>query len=286
MSAMANVTPIIATIKNTGVKEKTLKKSNAVPKASILDFCEEHYEDILPIIMDRARHDKRKEVQTRLDFGESSRKIRRERENSLNSIAGNSPIMFHHERSRMRGRERHDDRNMFNRLSHRKKSVYERLSDTYSPSITKSGPIRASTRDPSHSRGRSLSRNRPRIRDRLRGIEESYDNAYSSYGTGTKYRDLSHGRDHSRSVKRWRESESPPSRGSESSTSNRRHWKSKAKRHKPADEEDLAVPWTCEDVDPFTPRIRNFKSSRKTRMPNNVKTYDRTGDPEDHLKII
>ncbi|GKC82567.1 reverse transcriptase domain-containing protein, partial [Tanacetum coccineum] len=49
-------------------------------------------------------------------------------------------------------------------------------------------------------------------------------------------------------------------------------------------EEDLAVPWSCEDVDPFTPRIHNFRSSRKTRMPNNVKTYDRTGDPEDHLK--
>ncbi|GJT66382.1 reverse transcriptase domain-containing protein [Tanacetum coccineum] len=44
----------------------------------------------------------------------------------------------------------------------------------------------------------------------------------------------------------------------------------------------MAVPWTCEDVDPFTPRIRNFKSSRKTSMPNNVKT----GDPEDHLKIF
>ncbi|GJZ21292.1 hypothetical protein Tco_0558331 [Tanacetum coccineum] len=50
------------------------------------------------------------------------------------------------------------------------------------------------------------------------------------------------------------------------------------------DEEDLAVPWTCEEVDPFTPRIRNFKSSRKTRMPNNVKTYDGTGYPEDHVK--
>ncbi|GKE97340.1 hypothetical protein Tco_0020691 [Tanacetum coccineum] len=114
MNAMANVTPIIATIKNAGVKEKTLKEADVVPKASILDFCEEHYEDILPIIMDKACPDKQKEVQTRLDFGESSRKIRRERENSLNSRVGNSPIRFHHERSRMRGQERHDDRNVFN----------------------------------------------------------------------------------------------------------------------------------------------------------------------------
>ncbi|GJZ31194.1 hypothetical protein Tco_0576241, partial [Tanacetum coccineum] len=44
------------------------------------------------------------------------------------------------------------------------------------------------------------------------------------------------------------------------------------------------MPRSCEDVDPFTPRIHNFRSSRKMRMPNNVKTYDGTGDPEDHLK--
>nr|GEU68138.1 reverse transcriptase domain-containing protein [Tanacetum cinerariifolium] len=37
---------------------------------------------------------------------------------------------------------------------------------------------------------------------------------------------------------------------------------------------------------PFTPRICNFESSRKTRMPNNVKTYDGTGDPEDHVKVF
>ncbi|GJR74533.1 hypothetical protein Tco_0086898 [Tanacetum coccineum] len=250
MSAMANVTLIIAT-----VKEKTLKEADDVPNACILDFCEKHYEDILPIIMDRVRHDKRKEVQTRLDIGESSKKIQRERENSLNSRVGNSPIRFHHERSRTRGRERHDDRNVFNHLSHRKKSVHERLSDTYLPSITKSGSSRSSSKDPSHSRGRSLSKDRPRIRDRLRGVEESYNDTYSSHGTGTKYRNRSRDRDHSHSVKRWRESESSPSRGSESSTN------------------------------PFTPRIRNFKSSRKTRIPNNVKTYNGTGDPKDHLKI-
>ncbi|GJZ69944.1 reverse transcriptase domain-containing protein [Tanacetum coccineum] len=71
-----------------------------------------------------------------------------------------------------------------------------------------------------------------------------------------------------------------------SGTSNEGHWKSRTKRRKLTDEDDLAEPWTCEEVDPFTPRIRNFKSSRKTRMPNNVKTYDGTGDPEGHLKIF
>ncbi|GJR47790.1 hypothetical protein Tco_1315893 [Tanacetum coccineum] len=171
---------------------------------------------------------------------------------------------------------------MFNRLSHRRKSVHERLSDTYSPSATKSGPSRTDSRDPSHSRGHSLSREHPRIKDRFRGVEESYGDTYSR-GTRTKYRNQSRDEDRFRSVERWRESESP---SSESSTSNGGNWKSRTKMRNLVDEDDLAVPWTCEDVDPFTLRIRNFKSSRRTGMPNNVKTYDGTRDPEDHLKIF
>ncbi|GKD09057.1 hypothetical protein Tco_1188742 [Tanacetum coccineum] len=275
MSMMANATPIVTTVTKTTNKEKA---SDAAPRVNIQDFCEEHYEDILPIIMKKARRDKRKEVQTRLNFGENSKRTRRERENSLNSRAENPPARFHPERSRTRGRERRDDRNVFSRLSHRRKSVHERLSDTYL------GPGRTDSRDPSHSRGHSHRgpfhiRERSQTEDRPRGTEESYGDTCSQ-GTTTKYKNRS------RNVKRWRESESPSSRGSKSSTSNGGHWKSRTKRRKLAYEDDLAEPWTCEDVDPFTPRIRNFKSSRKTRIPNNVKTYDGTGDPEDHLKIF
>ncbi|GKC87984.1 hypothetical protein Tco_1148633 [Tanacetum coccineum] len=86
-------------------------------------------------------------------------------------------------------------------------------------------------------------------------------------------------------MKRKRVNESPSSRASVSSSSHGTHQRPRRRRES-TDEEDLAVPWTCEDVDPFTPRIRNFRSSRKTRMPNNVKTYDGTEDPEDHLKVF
>ncbi|GKC43426.1 hypothetical protein Tco_1061148, partial [Tanacetum coccineum] len=154
MNVMANANPIVTTVTKNSNNEKA---PDAASRVNIIDFCEEHYEDILPIIMEKARCDK------------------------------------------------------------------------------------------------------------------------------TKYRDQSRDGDRFCNVKRWRESESP---SSESSTSNGGHWKSRTKRRNLLDEDDLAVPWTCEDVDPFTPRIRNFKSSRKTRMPNNVKTYDGTGDPEDHLKIF
>ncbi|GJY82825.1 reverse transcriptase domain-containing protein [Tanacetum coccineum] len=250
MSATANLTPVVTTVMKTANKEKAL---DATPRVNILDFYEEHYEDILPIIMEKARRDKRKEVQTRLNFEENSKKTRRERENSLNSRAKNSPARLHPERSMTRGRERRDDKNMINRLSHRSKSVHER-------------PTRQARQSPGQA---------GRTREAPLTVE----------GTKTKYRDRSRDGDRFRSVKRWRESESPSSRRSESSTSNGGHWKSRTKRRKMVDEDDLAVPWTCEDVDPFTPRIRNFKSSRKTRMPNNVKT-DKTGDLEDRLKIF
>ncbi|GJR41336.1 hypothetical protein Tco_1564260 [Tanacetum coccineum] len=79
---MANTTPIVTTITKTANKEKT---QNEMDKVNIQDFCEKHYDDILPIIMDKVRRDKRKEVHARLDFGESSEKGRRARKGSQNS---------------------------------------------------------------------------------------------------------------------------------------------------------------------------------------------------------
>nr|GEY69774.1 reverse transcriptase domain-containing protein [Tanacetum cinerariifolium] len=234
-------------------------EADATLKVNILDFREHHYEGILPVIMDKIRCDKRKEVHARLDFRESPKKSQRAREGSQKSSAGTVPARYRYpsERPKMQDRLRYNDENVFDRL----------------------GPDRANSRDRCHSRGcprrrdSSPSRDHPRRRDLLRGIKESY---------GNNFRD----RDRSRSIKRGRESESPLSRVSESGTSDGGHWKSNSKRGKPTGEEDLEVPWSCEEVDPFTHRIRSFISSQKTRMPNNVKTYDETEDPEDYVKIF
>ncbi|GJY33026.1 hypothetical protein Tco_0417495 [Tanacetum coccineum] len=76
------------------------------------------------------------------------------------------------------------------------------------------------------------------------------------------------------------------SRYSKSEDSEGGHWKSKSKRHRPDTyEDDLSLPWTCEESNPFTTRIRHFNFPR-TRMPSHVKTYDRSGDPEDHIKLF
>ncbi|GJT83321.1 hypothetical protein Tco_1057663, partial [Tanacetum coccineum] len=226
MSAAANATPIVTTVTKTANKEKTQKERD---KVNIQNFCEEHYEDILPIIMDKVRRDKRKEVHTRLDFAESSKTGRRRREGSQNSSADVSPVRYHtsSRRPRVHDRLRYNNGNLFNRPSRRRRSVHERLSDTYSPSMTRSRPSGTSSRDPSRIRSRYPGRDRPRHRDHLCNIEESYDGIYSSQGTRTKYRGPPRDRRRSRSTKRWRENESPSSRESESSTSDTGHWKSR-----------------------------------------------------------
>ncbi|GKA62873.1 hypothetical protein Tco_0762392 [Tanacetum coccineum] len=193
MSAMANTTHIVATVTKPTTKEKTSKDADATPRVNIQDFREEHYEDILLVIMDKIRHDKRKEFHARLDFGESSKK-RRIREGSQNSNARTLSTRYRNpsERLKVRDRLRYNDRHIPDRLGHRRQSAFDRLSDTYSPSTTKSGPNRANSRDRSHNRSHShrldsSNRDRPRSRDCSRSVKESYDNTRSSYGTETKH---------------------------------------------------------------------------------------------------
>ncbi|GJU77666.1 reverse transcriptase domain-containing protein [Tanacetum coccineum] len=294
MSAMANTTPIVTTITKTTTKEKTPRETDVAPRVNILNFCEEHYEEIFSVIMDKILRDKRKEIHTRLDFEDNTKKSRRMREGSQNLNAGTLSARYRNQLGRIKVRDRLEDNdgNVFAQLGHRRQSAFDLLINTYSPNTTKSGPGMTSSRDHSHNRGRphrrdsSLSRDYPRSKDCSRGIEESYGNTCSSHRTRARHEHHSRDRGRSRIMKRGRESESPLSRVSESGTSDEGHWKSKSKGHKPTNADDLAVPWSCKKVDPFTPQICNFKSLRKTLMPNNVKTYDETGDPEDHVKTF
>ncbi|GKE46174.1 hypothetical protein Tco_1477432 [Tanacetum coccineum] len=266
MSAMANSTPVITTVRNTDDREKTPRETDTAPQASIQEFCEKHYDDILPIIMEKASQDKRKGLQSRLDFGDTPKKARRIRSDSPSPGDRNSPARYYHrrEKSKTKARRKDEDVSVFKRLSHRKRSAFERPSNTYSPSTTKSGLSNTTPKD--RSRGKNLSDNRDRSSDRSRsrtrshlyGVRESYGDTYSSQWT--RPRDRSRNNDHHGGMKKKRGNESPSSRASVSSSSNGTHQRPR-RRHESTDEEDLAVPWTCEDVDPFTPRIRNFRSS-------------------------
>nr|GFA85892.1 hypothetical protein [Tanacetum cinerariifolium] len=196
---MANTTPLVTT-----VMKPTSNPGEAIttPRVNIQELYEEYYEDILPIIMEKAHHERLKDV---------------------------------HTRSRPR-------------------------------KINPKDPLRGR----SHTRTVGTSRD-----DRNRGVRD-FHSTKESYGDSSSRRSKNDTK---------RKDRSPSSSVSKSNPNEEKYQNSKSKRHKPT-EDDLTKPWTCEEVNPFTPRIRNFKSSRKTRMPNNIKTYDGTGDPEDHVKIF
>nr|GEV33441.1 reverse transcriptase domain-containing protein [Tanacetum cinerariifolium] len=238
MSAMANTTPLVTTVTKPATNPRD---ADATPRVNIQAFCKEYYEDILPIIMDKVCRDRRKDVQTRLDFGEGPRERTREDFHHSSMRARTTKLEW----LKLQDRLRYGDRHVLDRLGH------QRL-DTSNEDC-------------------------PKDRERFRSVGESYDDSFShSYRDGNR----------SLHMKRRRDNESPPSSVSKSDSSDGRYRRSRSKRHKSIDEDNLTRPWMCEEEDPFTPRICNFESSRRTRMPNNVKTYDGTGDPEDHVKIF
>ncbi|GKF02547.1 reverse transcriptase domain-containing protein [Tanacetum coccineum] len=79
--------------------------------------------------------------------------------------------------------------------------------------------------------------------------------------------------------------QSSRSRGTEIAPE-KHHNKIVSSRRTKALSESEGSPWVCEETNPFTPRIRYFDISKRTRMPSHVKTYDGSEDPEDHLKIF
>ncbi|GJX98702.1 hypothetical protein Tco_0355721 [Tanacetum coccineum] len=181
MSAMANITPIVTTVMKTATKEKMPKETDAAPRVNILNFYEEHYEEILLVIMDKIRRDKQKR-----------------------------------RRLKVRDHLEDNDGNMFGRLA---LGIIPTIEVTLTDGTLLSAGIVLKV--------------------------ETAPVASNNHKGSLSYHD--------------RGRESPLSRVSESGTSDGGHWKSKSKRHKPTDEDDLAVPWSCEEVDPFTPRIHNFK---------------------------
>ncbi|GJY37291.1 hypothetical protein Tco_0422669 [Tanacetum coccineum] len=176
-----------------------------------------HYEDILPVIMDKIFRDKRKEVHARLDFEESPKK-RRIREGSQNSSARTLSARYHQTPG---------------------------IVPTVEAALT--GGILLTEIVLGAETALVASKSHMIIPAPPMGHGPNMDIARATE-TAPVMR------------KKGRESESPSSRISESGTSDGGHKKSRSKRHTSTDEDDLAVPWICEEVDPFTPQIRNFKS--------------------------
>nr|GEX12641.1 reverse transcriptase domain-containing protein [Tanacetum cinerariifolium] len=184
---------------------------------------------------DKVCHDRRKDVHTRLDFEEGPRERIREDSYHLSvRTRATKP-----EQVKVQDRLRYGDRH------------------------------ETDSRDPPRGRSRArglntLREDHPKDRERFRRAGESYDDSFSH-----SYRD----ENRSRHMKRKKDNKSPPSSVSRSDSSDGRHRRSRSKRHKPTDEDDLTKPWMCEKEDPFTPRIRAARVWFDELHPESIDSY-------------
>ncbi|GJR09082.1 reverse transcriptase domain-containing protein [Tanacetum coccineum] len=98
----ANTNPHRDTVRNNSTKEKAPKETDAAPRVNIQDFCEEHYEDILSVIMDKKFYQiRKKEVHTWQDFGTNTRDQSNKNERKLSKLKhghrsrDRGPVLYH-----------------------------------------------------------------------------------------------------------------------------------------------------------------------------------------------
>nr|GEV54551.1 reverse transcriptase domain-containing protein [Tanacetum cinerariifolium] len=162
-------------------------EANTAPRVNIQELCKEYYEDILPIIMEKARHERLKGVHARLDFREGPRERIRENSHYSNTRAKNAEP----ERVRIQDRLRYGDQHVFDRLGIRRQSIFDRLSEASSPNTIRSRSRKMNPRDPprgrSHARTLNASRgDHNRGGKGFRSTRESYGDSFSH-----SYRDKS-----------------------------------------------------------------------------------------------
>ncbi|GJY04404.1 hypothetical protein Tco_0370344 [Tanacetum coccineum] len=263
MSTREQHTPTIPTsaVRNTGGRSGPQGLEEPTSDEVLRELCDKNYHQLLPLIAEKMQKEKEQQdklnaVKARLLYGDESGRNPRNHEESHYSES-KTPT------ARTEPRRRHGSKH--SRSPSPIASVFRRLRRNRPPSP----------------------RPRPRkeggVFNRLGGKEQSAsarsDSRHQSpHAKGTEVQPRKH---HHRGT-----SSRGTSRYSESEDSEGGHWKSKSKRHRSNTyEDDLSQPWTCEERNPFTPRIRHFDFPR-TRMPSHVKTYDGSGDPEDHLKLF
>nr|GEX71469.1 reverse transcriptase domain-containing protein [Tanacetum cinerariifolium] len=182
---MANTTPLVTTVTKPAINPG---EADTTPRVNIQEFCKEYYEDILPIIMEKVHHDRRKDVHTRLDFGEGHRKRIREDSHYSNVRARATEP----ERVKVQDRLRYGDRH------------------------------KTDSRDPPRGRSRARARSaskddRPKDRECFCGARESYGDSFSH-----SYRDGGH--PHHMKRRRDKSSPSSVSRSDSSDEKYRRIW--------------------------------------------------------------
>ncbi|GJU96822.1 reverse transcriptase domain-containing protein [Tanacetum coccineum] len=263
MSTHEQHTPTIPTsaVRNTGGRSGPQSLEEPTPVEVLRELCDKNYHKLLPLIAEKMQkeqeqQDKLNAVKACLLYGNETGKNQRNHEESHYSES-KTPT------ARTEPKRRHENRR--SRSPTPVASVFKRLKRNRPPSP----------------------RPRPRkeggVFNRLGGKERSASARSDGRHQSSHEKEIEvQPREHHHRGTSSRETGGY----SESEDSEGGHWKSKSRRHRSnTHEDDLSQPWTCEERNPFTPRIRHFNFPR-TRMPSHVKTYDGSGDPEDHLKLF
>ncbi|GKC35711.1 hypothetical protein Tco_1048095 [Tanacetum coccineum] len=245
-------------VRNTGRKSGPQNLEEHASNEALRELCDKNYHKLLPLIAEKMpkeneQQDKLKAVKARLLYDNESGRNPRNHEESHYSES-KTPT------ARTEPRRRHGRKH--SRSPSPVASVFRRLKQNRSPSPRirpwKEGGVfnRMGRKEPG-------------------AYTRSDSHRQSSQARGTEVPARKHHHEGTSSRRTSGYSESEDSEGG--------HWKSKSKRHRSDTyEDDLSQPWTCEEI---TTRIRHFDFPR-TRMPSHVKTYDGSGDPEDHIKLF
>ncbi|GJX83000.1 hypothetical protein Tco_0332481, partial [Tanacetum coccineum] len=270
-SGPSPTTPASA-VRNTVGREKEMSQGDlngTTTDAALREYCDKHYNQLLPILaekmhQEKVQQEKLKAVKAHLNFekvsqysksGTPSKRrdlIKRRRSRRVHSVSGSpEPRRGQSESPRKRDPKRNI---VFKRLEN---SVFHGLGD-------KGKSMFAYSND---SRRQSYHISR---RDNKRCYQ-------SSRSRGTKLASKKHHKKRASSRRTEALSESKGSAGGHSSSK---------KQRSSIEDDNLSQPWVCEETDSFTSRIRYFNLPKRTRMPSHIKTYDKSEDPEDHLKIF
>ncbi|GJT37101.1 reverse transcriptase domain-containing protein [Tanacetum coccineum] len=249
--------------------EQTSKNPNRpASDAALREYRGKYYHQILPIIaekvqQEKAQHEKLKEVKARLNFDVCSG-----RNSKIQEVSQHSESRTPDVRGDLRRRLRSKHINSMSRSPEPNPSVFFRIRRERSESP------RNRLEDKGQKEGGVFKRMEGKGRNVFAHSESRYQSSQSRRTEPTPRKRYYEGT----SLRRTKPL-------SESEDSGGGHRKSRSKKQKLSiEEDDMSQPWVCEETEPFTPRICYFDFLKKTRMPSNVKTYDGSDDPEDHLK--
>ncbi|GKA23906.1 reverse transcriptase domain-containing protein [Tanacetum coccineum] len=286
-----NLTPRTFVVQNTvgKGKEQTSKNSDRpASDAALREYYDKSYHQSLPITAEKVHQEKvqqEKLKEVRAHARDLRRKLRSRRCRSLSESPERNPSVFssirrvrsEFPRYRPEGRR---DGGFFNRLGGKGKSVSAHSKSRYhSYHSRRTDPALKSVT----MRGHHHEIRKHSLKAKIAGVDIGSQGRRRQIQALKKMNYPNHGY--------WKRifDKRTKNKAKNDKTEHGMEKRGKAKVKKSKSTKSKSTPTKSKvrkEKDPFTPRIRYFELPKKSRMPNNVKTYDKSDDPKDHLKIF